>query len=61
MSERSVQHGGQKISAEKLPDKQKEELKRMLQFELTSALIASIKANPPEVDLSKVEVVMPKG
>jgi hypothetical protein len=52
---------GQKISAEKLPSKQKEELKRLLQFELTAALIASIKANPPEVDLAKVEVVMPAG
>jgi hypothetical protein len=59
MAERSTQGGGHKVPATQLPDKQKEEIKKMLQFDLTAALIASIKANPPEVDLAHVEILMP--
>jgi hypothetical protein len=63
MAEREMKGGGhgQSIPASHLPDKQKEQLHRMLQFELTSALINEIKANPPTVDLAKVSVVIPAG
>ena len=59
MSERESK--GQTVSASQLPDKQKEVLHRMLQYDLTNALINEIKANPPSVDLSKVHIVIPAG
>jgi hypothetical protein len=60
MSERESK-AGQSMAASQLPDKQREQLHRMLQFELTTALINEIKANPPAVDLSKVTIVLPQG
>lgn len=51
----------ERISATKLPSAQQQQLREMLQLDLTRALINWVKANPPEVDLTKVEVIVPAG
>ncbi len=53
--------GYKKIEASQLPEKKKEELRLLLQHDLTEALIKAIKSNPPDVDLAKIELVLRPG
>jgi hypothetical protein len=47
-----------KFAAKELPPAEAEKLRNILRHDLTEAMIRSIKANPPEIDLSEVEVVL---
>ena len=46
------------LKANSLPDKQQKRLRNVLREELTEAMIAAVVDNPPEIDLSSVELVL---
>ncbi len=53
--------GYRKIRAVDLTRPQQERLRRVLQRELTEALIRSIRASPPEIDIAEVQLVLRPG
>jgi len=53
--------GYTKFRASALPAEQQERLRKVLKHELVSAMIQAVRANPPEVDLAGVELVLRPG
>lgn len=53
--------GYQSFKASELPQEEQDRLRRVLQFELTEAMIRSIQSNPPRTDLADVVVVLKAG
>ena len=50
--------GYRKIRASELPRVEQERLRRLLRLELAEAMIKSLQADPPHIDLTEVEVVL---
>lgn len=53
--------GARRLKATDLSAQKKAQLRASLQHDLTEAMIRAVKANPPEVDLSGVEIVLGAG
>jgi hypothetical protein len=51
----------QKVQATNLSREQQEQLRNVLRHELTETLIRTIKANPPDVNLEDIEIVLRPG
>jgi hypothetical protein len=55
------EQGYRKVVATSLPREEQARLRSLLRQELTEALVKTIRAEPPEVDLSQVELVLRPG
>lgn len=60
MAKEEIQ-GYKKFRATELPWEEQEQMRKAFQHDLTNELIRFIKANPPDVDLAEIELVLRPG
>jgi hypothetical protein len=53
--------GYRDFAASQLPRKEQEKLRLALQHDLVDAMVRAVQKNPPEVDLSKIDLVLRPG
>ena len=53
--------GYRQMKASEIPRGEQERLRKALQHDLTEALIKSIRANPPNIELAAIELVLRPG
>jgi len=53
--------GFEDFKASQLPKAKQEQLRKALQHDLVEAMVREIKRNPPQVDLSEIELIVPPG
>ncbi len=58
MADEMREVGFRKFTADQLPAEERERLRNVLQHDLTAALIQSIKANPPDVNLADIDLIL---
>lgn len=56
-----TEQGYRKLAATELPREEQARLRNLLRQELTEALVKTIRAEPPDVDLAQVELVLRPG